>query len=351
VTPDDLSKLLNQIDKGRIEPFYFLHGPERYYQTEVIQALIRKWITEENRDFNLDTFDFLSIPENQSESSLIGSLMGSLRTISFLGGIRLVIVRNLHEAFARNKTLSDQDAQILIDYAKAPLEETCLVVTADKADGKRKLFKALKKIKGSVSCEAPIEKERFKLISWVVRLAKEQGYSMPEDVAQSFVSKVGTRPGILVKELEKTLLYAGKNKSISIQDVTEVVGETAAAEDFGLTNALQEKKFEKAMDLLRKHLEHGDAPELILGSISSQFRIIWKVQSYLAKGLSQNQIAKEIGAHPYRVQMAAKCARKFSTQQLRNCYSELVKADRGIKSTANREGIMETLIVNLFRLI
>ena len=69
------------------------------------------------------------------------------------------------------------------------------------------------------------------------------------------------------------------------------------------------------------------------------------------KNISQNQIVKEIGAHPYRVKMATKSAHKISTQQLRNCYSELVKADRGIKSTANREGIMETLIVNLFRLI
>jgi DNA polymerase III subunit delta len=345
VTPDFL---LKQIDKGQTESFYFLYGPERYYQTEVIQTLTQKWITDENRDFNLETFDFLSIPENQSESSLISSMMGSLRTISFLGGIKLVIMRNLHEAFARKKTLSDHDVQTLIDYAKAPLEETCLVITADKVDGRIKLFKALKNLKGAVSCEAPAEDE---LIPWVMRLAKGQGYSMDKDVAQSFVSRAGTRPGILVKELEKTLLYAGKNESISIQDVTEVVGETAAAEDFGLTNALQEKKFEKAMGLLRKHLEHGDAPEQILGSISSQFRIIWEVQSCLAKGLSQNQIAKEIGAHPYRVKMAMNFARKLSTQQLRNCYSELVKADRGIKSTSNREGIMETLVVNLFRLI
>ena len=134
MTPDDLTKLLKQIDKGQTEPFYFLYGPERYYQTEVLQALNQKLITEGNRDFNLEEFGFLSIPENQSESSLISSMMGSLRTISFLGGIKLVIMRNLHEAFARKKTLSDHDVQILIDYAKAPLEETCLVVTADKVE-------------------------------------------------------------------------------------------------------------------------------------------------------------------------------------------------------------------------
>ena len=348
MTPDDLSKLLKQIDKGQTEPFYFLYGPERYYQTEVLKALIQKLITEENRDFNLEEFDFLSVPENQTVSSLIASSMGSLRTISFLGGIKLVILRNLHGAFEKNKTLPDQDAQILIDYAKAPLEETCLVVTADKVDGRVKLFKNLKSLKGAVFCEAPKE---YVLVPWVVQLAKKQGYSMSKDVAQSLVNRVGARPGVLVKELEKTLLYAGKNKSISMQDVTEIIGDTAAAENFGLIKAFQDKKFEEVMGLLRKHLEHGDAPEQILGSISSQFRTIWAVKYYQEQGLSKNQIAKEMGAKLYPVELALKLTKKFSTQQLRNCYSELVKADRGIKSTANREGIMETLVVNLFRLI
>jgi len=54
VTPDNL---ILKISKGQMEPFYFLHGPETFYQTEVIQALIQKCITEDNRDFNLETFD------------------------------------------------------------------------------------------------------------------------------------------------------------------------------------------------------------------------------------------------------------------------------------------------------
>jgi len=105
------------------------------------------------------------------------------------------------------------------------------------------------------------------------------------------------------------------------------------------------------MHLLHKQLDHGDAPEMILGSIASQFRTIWAVKHYQEQGLSPNQIAKAIGAKLYPVELALKHTQKFSTQQLKNCYSELVKADRGIKSTSNREVVMETLVVNLSRLI
>ena len=82
MTPDDL---LKQIDKGRTEPFYFLYGPERYYQTEVLKALIQKLITEENRDFNLEEFDFLSVPENQTVSSLIAIFDGFIKNYFFSG--------------------------------------------------------------------------------------------------------------------------------------------------------------------------------------------------------------------------------------------------------------------------
>jgi len=54
VTPDNL---ILKVLKGQTEPFYFLYGPEIFYQTEVIQALTQQWITDDNRDFNLENFD------------------------------------------------------------------------------------------------------------------------------------------------------------------------------------------------------------------------------------------------------------------------------------------------------
>ena len=105
-------ELIQKISKGKIERFYFLHGSERYYQVEVIRAIIRQLITDENRDFNLEEFD--------CSRSSVGQWLGSLGTLSFLGGTKLVIARNLHEAFEQNRVLPVEDEKNLIDYAKAP---------------------------------------------------------------------------------------------------------------------------------------------------------------------------------------------------------------------------------------
>ena len=116
MTPDNL---ILKISKGQIEPFYFLYGPEIFYQTEIIQALIQQSITDDNRDFNLENFD--------ARDSTVNHWLGSAKTLSFLGGVKLVIVRNLQEAIPK-----DNEAQALMDYAQSPISEACLVITSNK---------------------------------------------------------------------------------------------------------------------------------------------------------------------------------------------------------------------------
>ena len=329
MTPD---KLLLQISKGQIEPFYFLYGPEIFYQTEIIQTLIKQWITDDNRDFNLETFD--------AQESTVNHWLGSAKTLSFLGGIKLVIVRNLHDAIPQ-----DKEAQALIDYAENPIPEACLVVTSNKVDRKRKLFKILTGLKTAIACEAPKENE---LINWLRKRAEESNYSLSSNAARVLINRVGARPGILAKELEKTLIYAGANKSISEKDVAEVVGESKTENIFALTEALKTKNPETALRLLNNQINHGEEPIKILGTIAWQFRMIWEVKHYQKKNLPSGQIAKSMGANPYVVDKALQHTGRFSTKQLRTGYLELAKADRSLKSTSQDPlAVMQTLVLNL----
>ena len=329
MTPDNL---ILKISKGQTEPFYFLYGPEIFYQTEVIQTLIQQWITDENRDFNMENFD--------ARESTVNQWLGSAKTLSFLGGIKLVIVRNLHDAIPQ-----DKDAQALIDYAESPIPEACLVITSNKVDRKRKLFKILTGLRTAIACEAPKENE---LTNWLRKRAEEKEYSLSSDAARFLVNRVGARPGILAKELEKTLLYAGANKSILEKDVAEVVGESKTENIFALTEALKTKKPETALRLLNNQIDHGEEPIKILGTIAWQLRIIWEVKYYQKRNMPSSQIAKAMGANPYVVDKALQHTGRFSTEKLRTGYLELVKADRSLKSTSQDPlAVMQTLVLNL----
>ena len=84
-----VDQIVHGINEGGIAPFYFLYGPESFYRVEIIQALNQKLITPDNRDFNLENFE--------ARDSSVGDWIRAAKTLSFLGGTKLIIVRNLHE--------------------------------------------------------------------------------------------------------------------------------------------------------------------------------------------------------------------------------------------------------------
>ena len=329
MTPEEFHQKFSQ---GKTEPFYFFHGPETFYHVEAICLLTKKWINEDNRAFNLETFD--------ARTSKVSDWLSSIKTLSFLGGTKLVVVRNLHDAIPK-----DEDAQSLIDYCKNPIVDACMVITADKADRKYKLFKALTNAEGAVICDAPKENV---LATWVRDRAKSEGYTMTINAARALANRVGPRPGILAQELDKTLIYSGKKKEVSEKDVQEVVGETRLENIFSLTDALKNKNPQKALQILKNLLDNGEEPIKIMGTIAWQFRVIWEVKHYQQKNVPSGQIAKAMGANPFVVEKALQYTKKFSTQRLRRSYLQLTHADRSLKSTSqNPLAIMQTLILGL----
>ena len=80
----DKEKYQDDIEEGKVAPFYFLYGSESFYHVEIVQALNRKLITPNNRDFNLENFE--------ARKTSAGDWVGAARTLSFMGGIKLIIV-------------------------------------------------------------------------------------------------------------------------------------------------------------------------------------------------------------------------------------------------------------------
>lgn len=324
--------MLRQIEQGKIGSLYFLYGEEKFFHTEIIRSLLQKLITPDNREFNLESFD--------AKNSSVHDWLAAIKTLSFLGGTKVVVVKNLHET-----TLAPKESELLLGYTEDPITETCLILTADKADRKKKIFKALTKIQWAVTCEAPKESA---LVPWIKKRAQSLGYTLSLDAAQQMVERTGPKPGILVSELEKVMTFAGKERSISDQEVLAVVGDIKLQNPFALTEALKEKNAEKAFLLLHNQLDHGEDPIKILGMIVWQLRVIWEVKIYQAQKLPAFKIAQEMGAKPFLVEKALKHTQNFSRQELTQNFKNLTQADRELKTSGQSpQGILESLILKL----
>jgi len=327
-----IDQIIHSINEGEIAPFYFLYGSESFYRMEIIQALSHQLITPDNRDFNLENFD--------ARETSVGDWLGAAKTLSFLGGIKLIVVRNLHDT-----TLEDSEQKLLFEYIINPELDSCLVITVDKADKKRKLYKNLTAHPGALSCEAPQEAS---LINWVKDRARSFGYNLSSVASRKMVDRVGAKPGLLAKELEKVMIYAGKESKIAESMVVEVVGEIKTENAFLLTEALKEKKTERALLLLQNQLGQGEDPIKILGLIAWQFRTLWEVKHYQAQKYGAQKIAKQMGAKPFLVEKAMQHTKNFNRAKLRQVMKFLFEADRELK-TSNRDpqGILGTLLLRI----
>ncbi len=329
MTPDDL---IQQIDQGSIGPLYFLYGEETFYHTEIIHALLQKQITPDNRDFNLETFD--------AKDSAVQDWLAAAKTLSFMGGTKVVIVKNLHDT-----TLQPKETEALLGYANDPVADTCLILTATKADRKKKIFKSLIQFSWAVNCQAPKESLLF---AWIKKRATSLGVQLSSDAARLMVERTGPKPGVLAKELEKVITYSENSASISEENIREVVGDIKVENAFELTEALKERNAEKAIRLLHNQLDHGEDPIKVLGTMVWQFRVIWEVKRYRAQKLPAIKIAQEMGSKPFLVEKAMKCTENFSQQDLIWSFENLAQADRELKSSGNSpQGILESLILKL----
>jgi len=325
-------QIIRNIDAGEIAQFYFLYGSESFYRIEIVHALNKKLITADNKDFNLEKFE--------AKDSSVGDWVGAAKTISFMGGIKLIIVQNLHET-----TLDDSDQKVLLDYVADPAVDTCLVITASKADLKRKIYKKLTSEKVAICCEATQEAG---LTTWLKQRAKSFGYELNLDAAQKMVDKIGAKPGILAKELEKVMNYAGKEKKITGSMVGELVGDIKMGNAFALTEAIKMKKADKAIVLLHNQLEHGEEPVKILGLIAWQYRVLWEVKYYQNQKFGAQKIANQMDSKLFLIEKALQYTKNFNSAKLKEGMKYLFEADRELKTSGkDPQGILESLLLRL----
>ncbi len=324
--------VLQNIEQDTLRPCYFLFGEETFYHTEIIRALTGKLITPDNQEFNYESLD--------AKTTGVQDWIAAAKTFSFLGGTKLVLVRGLHEI-----TVAPKEVDALLAYTQDPAPESCLVLTAAKVDRKKKLFKALCKEAFAVECGVPKEST---LLPWLKKRAEAQGYRLSGEAAKILIDRTGPKPGVLASELEKVLTFAGKNRTVTEEEASQVVGERRQENPFALTEALKDKNGERAIRLLHNQLDHGEDPIKVMGTIAWQFRVLWEVKALQGRKVPVAGIAKEMGAKPFLVEKVIRYTGNFTRQDLQESFRCLAEADRKLKTSGgDPQGILETLILKL----
>ncbi|MDD2203230.1 MAG: DNA polymerase III subunit delta [Bacilli bacterium] len=246
---------------------------------------------------------------------------------------------------AIKKEKINHDIEALSTYIEHPNPNSTiiLIVNSDKLDKRKKIVKKI--------LEKAEVKELNKLSSsGLLNFAKTKfannNYQITLKALNMLIELVGSNLYLLDSECEKLMIYKIDEKKIEEVDIDDMIVKYDFSNDFALIDAVIDKEINKALTLYHELLKRNEEPIKILVMLANKFRLIFQVKRLHSKGFNNYQIAGELGAHPYSVELANKV--KLKDEELLKYLELLANLDESIKTgKINKDVGLEMFLLKL----
>ncbi|MEE9912164.1 MAG: DNA polymerase III subunit delta [Deltaproteobacteria bacterium] len=258
---------------------------------------------------------------------------------------------------------ADPSEQFEALLAKGLPAGNCLILTAEAADKRKKIFKVIDKagailhfgeMKGEAATRETLKIEAQKLLSLY-------GKNLAPAAWIALGKKTGFQLRSSLNELQKLISFVGERSIIEDKDVEAVVGKTREDSIFDLTTALAEKNATAALSALKALLDQGTHHLMILTMVSREIRLLLQASVLVRSGklprltpnmeyssfqkniypavtgLAAGVSAKEdllVKKHPFVIYNALRNCGRFSYPVLVGYLDDLLDIDRAMKSSA-----------------
>lgn len=324
-----------QIKKKQFSQLYLLYGTESFLIHETIQLLIKNVLNDDEKDFNLSTYDLEETP--------IEVAIEDAETFPFMGEKKLIILQNpVFLTSEKTKEKVEHNINKLEEFLKDPPSYSIIVFSApyEKLDERKKITKELKR--NSVSAEAKKMMD-LELRNWIKDRVNSNNVEMDDQAIERMVAIAGSNLFVLTNEIDKMSLFVGTGNRIDLKTVEMLVSKTLEQNIFELVDKVVHRKTEEALRIYYDLLKQNEEPIKILALLAGQFRLIYQVKELARKGYGQQQIAGAIKQHPFRVKLAAGQANLFSENELKQMMLFFADADYQMKTG----GLNKTMIIEM----
>ncbi|MEX2275127.1 MAG: DNA polymerase III subunit delta [Actinomycetota bacterium] len=286
------------------------------------------------REAALEVFSEVE-PREVDAAEWMGGELADLATPSLFGEPRALHVTDCRQ-------LPKEAHSELAAYLAAPDPDAILVFNVTTAE-RGKPPAALVKMVEPVGEVREVKLVRKELPGWIVQRGRDHGVDVGGPAATALVDTLGEEASALGQAVEQ-LGSAYPGQAITAEIVAEQFRGLGEQHMWDLCDRAFGKDLPGAVHALRSMLEGRDDPLMILGGVASRVRDLLKVRA-LPERLPLGEVAKAAGlrfdwqARRYRDQ-----ARRFSMRELIEIHGRLVDADRSLKSGADGEIVLATLV-------
>lgn len=285
-----------------------------------------------------------AVPEVEVAESTASALapgeFTAMTSASLFSQATAVVVTDLQD-------LGEAASAELLQYAAAPSDDTAVVlVHAGGAKGKGLLDKlrALPAV-SEIAQKAP--KYERELVSWVREESRSLGRSFDEAAAAVLVAAVGSDLRALAAAVDQLVGTMSSDESLDAAVVRRYFGGRAEVRGYEIADAALEGRLDLALERARWAEAANVAPVLVTAAVAAGLRQLARVAT-AAPGLRDADLAREIGAPPFKIRALRQTARGWDESSLRRALEAVARADVQVKGGSAEPGhAIERMIIDV----
>ena len=321
--------LRNQLKQREFAPVYVLFGAETYLRDLAVKYIADLLLGESAlREFNEI--------ERSLSGGRIAEALADAEQFPMMDSHRVIKITDVVVAANANKdNLREDDEDALMKYLKRPSETSVVIFVANELDKRRKISKLL--IENSVAVEFQKLQEP-ELIRHARDEAKKMDTDFEERALRRLINLVGDDVRKLTIEIEKLAVAALPEKFITYDLVESLTANTREISNFDLTDHMLGGDKSRALQILKKILDDGAEPLMLLGLIASNFRRLFTAKEMMNEGVDRGEVARVMRL-PYSKQAHfLETARRTEAKKFSWIMQRIAQTDLAIKTSKGGGG-------------
>lgn len=324
-------ELRARLKAREFSPVYFLFGSESFLRDVAAKTISDLALADSQlREFNETEFSLSSGPDQ------LASALAAADQLPMMSERRVIRITNVRiTATGAKETVKEDDLPGLERYLKNPSPSTVLIFLADEVDKRRKSTKLITEHAAAVEFETLDETDALK---WIAGKFKEEGFQADEVALRTLVSFVGYDLRLLFNESVKVMTASLPEKVVTRELVEKLVSPSRELSNFELVDFILAKSKARSLETVRKILDDGGEPLMIIGLLSNNFQRLMLAKEMIRNGIDKGEISRTLRL-PYRKQDEfLGTARRVPYERLTRIMRRLADTDLAIKTSRGGGG-------------
>jgi DNA polymerase-3 subunit delta len=310
------AELRRNLRQDNLASLYLLLGPEEYLARRLISQITCIALGDGLKDFNSVELDTPTVDASTLLHELNVYPLGSSR--------RVVLIRHVSLLSAAAEKALEESIENLPDFLT-------LILTADRMDRRKTLYKAIAKEGVTVELGALPAPE---VKNWIREMLQERGKNIHPKLIDTIFELTGSDLSDVSNEVNNLLEYLGDRDTVTQGDIEALIVSRRKEPIYKLTEAIADREFLSAGTVLRQLILEGESELRILWHLDMTVKRLLRAKCLLEDGTGEDAVIRTLQIRPFLKTRFLQQVRSFSMNDLRKMYHTILVWDNKFKSTS-----------------